>query len=122
MLPFESTIIPSGTPESLDGLTSANSRPPKSNRLALRRNASNTRLLGVRDIENFSIGRKGDAVRTRKILDDGLQLAICVAVDAAEFNLFGGISVTLRQTKWWVGEVECSVRSKHEIVRTVEAL
>src|ERR1700685_3117045 len=90
-------------------------------------------LAGIRDVENFFVGRKRDAVGSRQIFDNELNFRVigrrtgflldCIdnAKHAVEFLFFRWIVVALgSQSIGWIGEIERAVRFVDEIVGAVE--
>jgi len=60
-------------------------------------------VIGVRNVQDFLIGREREAVGTVEILDDGLQLAAFVLEDAIEVQFLGLVGVPFRAAVGRVG-------------------
>src|SRR5579863_80705 len=79
---------------------------------------ANVALLAVIHIELLSVGRESQSIRLRQFLGQKLDPAVPVeTVNALKGSL---LLLAARQIECGIGEVNCTVRANHDVVRTVE--
>src|SRR5882724_1855355 len=71
-------------------------------------------------VENFLVGRQGEAVRIRDVVDDPGQLAALDHVDALEVEALARVFFAQAQAAVGVGEVDGAVLLDDDVVRAVE--